>query len=102
MMDDGFDRMEKTCTNCGKEFVTTCGDWAFKKYKGRGDQYYCSWKCIRAWEKEHEKPARKIDEREKIIQALSDGLSVKEVSVLLNVDASKVSYWKKRMVKENV
>ena len=101
-MDDGWNRMEKNCVKCGKTFEMPCGDWAYKKYKGRGIQYFCSWKCIREWEKEHEKPARKIDEREKIIQALSDGLSVKEVSVLLDVDASKVSYWKKRMIRENV
>lgn len=100
-MDDGWNKMEKNCERCGKEFVMPCGDWAYKKYKGRGYMYFCSWSCVRAWEKEHDKPT-KIDERERIIQALADGLSVKEVSILLNVDPQKVSYWKKRMTRENV
>jgi DNA-binding NarL/FixJ family response regulator len=99
--DERFDRMEKNCDRCGKEFVMPCGDWAYKRYKGKGVQYFCSWKCIRAYEREHDKP-KKIDERERIIQALADGLSVKEVSTLLDVDTSKVSYWYKRMKKENV
>ena len=93
-------KMEKACKNCGKEFEMPCGDWAFKKYKGRSILYFCSWKCIRAWEKVHE--VSKIDQRERIIQALSDGLTVKEVSVLVGADPTKVSYWEKRMKKENV
>lgn len=99
-MDDRFNRMEKNCHRCGKEFEMPCGDWAYKQYKGRGIRYFCSWKCMRAWEKEHDHS--KIGERERIIQALADGLSVKEVSVLLNVDSSKVSYWYRRMKRENV
>lgn len=93
---------EKRCEQCGKIFETPCGDWAYKKDRKHGVYWFCTWSCLRKWEREHKREITKIERRERIIQALTDGLSVKEVSVLLDEDPSKVLYWKQRMVRENV
>lgn len=42
---------EKACTNCGRHFGVLHTDlWAYK----RGGSYFCSWKCLRAFEKSKE------------------------------------------------
>ena len=99
-MGNRAEEREKACKCCGKQFDTPTGEWAYKKYKGQGWIWFCSWKCMRQWERVHE--ISKIERRERILQALADGLSVKATSILLDEDPAKVSYWKKRMTKENV
>lgn len=49
-----------TCECCGKKVETLfLEEWAYKirqkKSKGVKDQalYFCSWKCLRKWEKDH-------------------------------------------------
>ena len=58
-MEGYFD--EKTCHCCHKEFVVPdTGSWIYKRreYKGKKGKdgqnlrYFCSWACLRAWEKE--------------------------------------------------
>lgn len=42
---------EKACTNCGRHFGVLHTDlWAYK----RGCSYFCSWKCLRAFDKSKE------------------------------------------------
>lgn len=43
----------RKCRKCGKEIYPT-PEWAYK----RNGKYYCSWKCLRAHERE--KPKRKV------------------------------------------
>ena len=50
----GFELYPHKCRNCGKTFE--CGkQWAYKASRG-GDKFwwYCSWKCVRQWEKDHQ------------------------------------------------
>jgi len=49
------------CPICGKEFHAGA-DWVYRKgYEERNKTYYCSWKCLRIFEKktEEEKTRRK-------------------------------------------
>lgn len=60
----------KSCVVCGKQFtVWVDGDWAYRKYQGTGKKqkrlYFCTWSCLRAWEKENEQEkARRKKERD--------------------------------------
>lgn len=59
----------KNCHNCDKEFTIWLeSDWAYKKHMGHGKNertlYFCTWSCLRAWEKENDrkKGKHKIEE----------------------------------------
>jgi len=89
----------KTCANCGKEFIIQSPEeYAYKKYRGRNYLVFCSWSCMRASEKNS---GTKIERREKIIQAIRDGLSNAEIFKLLGEEPGKVDYWRKKLREEN-
>ena len=52
---------DRSCKVCGKIFTVLHPDrWAYKQTMGSGYNYFCSWKCLRAYEKQQEeKPAKK-------------------------------------------
>jgi hypothetical protein len=43
----------------------------------------------------------KVERREKIIQAIYDGLSNAEIFKLLGEEPGKVDYWRKKLEREN-
>ena len=88
---------EHNCARCGKPFIMHDG-WAYKSGTGTGARLFCSWSCIQAWRKE--RPS-KIERREKIIQAIYDGLSNAEIFKLLGEEPGKVDYWRKKLEREN-
>ena len=89
----------RICAQCGKEFIIQCPDeYAFKRYKSRSLIAFCSWSCMRAFEK---KGGSKAERREKIIQAIYDGLSNAEIFKLLGEEPGKVDYWRRKLEKEN-
>lgn len=88
---------EKICAQCGKKFIKQTEDWAYKKYSSGLQKVFCSYSCMRMWESEHKNPKQR---RDKICQALADGLSVNEIVNLLGEDRRMVQYWKKRLEKE--
>lgn len=54
----------KTCTQCGKSFICHAPEeWAYRKSAGiRGTSrmmHFCSWGCMRKYEKEHELSSRR-------------------------------------------
>ena len=53
---------------------------------------------MRAFEK---KSGTKAQRREKIIQAIRDGLTNAEIFTLLGEEPTKVDYWRKKLEKEN-
>ena len=86
---------DRKCPMCGKEFfVRDANDWVYK----RNSQYFCSWHCLRNYEKGSK--TRKIDQREKIIQAIRDGLTTREICDLVGVEADKVWYWRDKLKRE--
>ncbi len=41
------------CKQCKGKFYVPCKDnWAYK-FRRKGDMYFCSWSCLRAYEREH-------------------------------------------------
>ena len=84
---------EKQCARCGKEFIGNL-DWAYKIGKRYNAIMFCSWSCLRAYEKER---GSKIDRREKIINALRRGKQVDEIAKELHVDRTNVVYWQKKL-----
>jgi len=83
---------EKSCARCGKPFIVH-SEWAFKRV-ANGRKYFCSYKCMREWENER---GSKAERRERIIQAINDGLTTNEIVSLLNVDHSAVNYWRRKL-----
>ena len=53
----GLTLSPRFCQMCGKEFYPPSADWAYKEGKMKV-KYFCSWGCLRQWEKEK-------DEKEK-------------------------------------
>ena len=56
-MNEGLQVSKKKCPVCGKKFeILYCDMWVYKdqKYGSQGYRYYCSHKCKRAYEREHE------------------------------------------------
>ena len=84
-----FANQEKHCPVCGKEFIARA-EWAYKE-KGK---FYCTWGCLQAERKGHGTPAER---RERIIQAIHDGLTNAEIQKLLGEDSRKVDYWRKKL-----
>jgi len=95
----------RICPVCMKEFCTPDPEiWAFKRmdHKGRAQVYFCSWGCMRKYENgDAELIGRGMKmsmKKRKIWQALDDGLSVKEIAVLLDVPIHQVKYYKEKWV----
>ena len=99
-MKEWFQIHKRICAGCGKEFEITGQEWAYKNFVKGKMQYYCSWKCLRS--KEEEKPKKQADIKERILQALEDGLSVREICTLLDVEPMVVVKWKKRIDRNNI
>lgn len=97
-MIDLYENQEKYCSRCGKPFICYGNEWAYRSGSGRGARLFCSWHCIQEWRKE--KPMSKIARRERIIQAVMDGLSISEICKVLNEEPKQVWYWKKKLDKE--
>ena len=93
---NGLSGMERKCHICGRVFMYRA-DWAYKKGMGDGIKLFCSWSCMRKYEKR--KPDR-ISRTQKIQQALADGLNPKEIADLLAIDSRQVAYWQRKMEKE--
>lgn len=54
----------KTCAICGKEIVITAG-WAYKVKPSKGaTKYFCTYGCMRKFEKAHQEPEKKLPEME--------------------------------------
>lgn len=52
------------CPACGKKkFISSPGEWAYRrnvqgKYHSQ-TKLFCSWSCLRKWERDHPSPKRK-------------------------------------------
>lgn len=90
---------ERTCVVCGKVFQLKDG-WLYRRQK-RGKTYcMCSWHCLKAWdEKNRLHPIH--DRRERMIQAIRDGLTTGEIMVLLGETADRVERCRARLKEED-
>lgn len=87
----GLDYCEKKCRRCGKKFIVHGGEWAFYKHDSK---WWCSWGCMRADEREN---LSKAERRERIQQAIKDGLTTNEIVSLLHEEKRLVTYWQEKM-----
>lgn len=92
---------ERRCSRCGKEFLIHDGEWAYRGSEGKNAKIFCSWKCLRAWEKE--KPT-KIDRREKIINMIMDHpeMTYNQIAKELCEEPKTVWYWMQKLSKQGV
>ena len=87
---------DRKCCICSKAFVMR-DDWVFKRTSGQRTKYFCSWTCMRKWDKSH----RSMTERKEAVQiAISTGKSVDEIARELNEDKTMVAYWYRRMQRD--
>lgn len=53
-----FDEVE--CGQCGKKFAPrTLEDYTYKMMVDKNRMFFCSWKCMRAYEKKHKQPSKR-------------------------------------------
>ena len=97
---------ERKCPVCGKTFWIMDANWSYKQVIKalKGTVWFCSWGCMRKYEKE--KPqlsGRGLREtnRQRVMQALDDGLNVKEIAVMLDISPETVRYYKRGIKKED-
>ena len=91
---DDLQQREKKCPICGKEFYPT-PEWAFKKWRNKVLNYFCSWSCMREMEKRG--GGSRAEKRERMIQAIMDGLTNREISALLDEEVATINYWRKKI-----
>ena len=93
-----FAYQEKKCARCGKGFIVhDPGEYVFKRHIHGTDKYFCSWSCLRIWDGMR---GTKAGRREKIQQAIRDGLSVNEICKVTGAEKSTVLYWVKKAEEE--
>lgn len=79
--------VDKKCYLCGKEFVYTDKvGWGYKK----GEKLFCSWKCLRQYEKTRQFPNEK---KEQIRELYHKGIPQKEIAQTLFMSVQSVNYW---------
>lgn len=74
---------EKDCPVCGKHFAMSRIDlWAYKRQENHQDNYFCSWSCLRAYDKQKEEskvkgrqPALTKDQRDHAVNLALRGYS---------------------------
>jgi len=88
---------ECKCAICGKEFIKY-PTWVYKAGVGYGIKFFCSWGCLRQFEK---KKIGRRDREDKIRQAVADGLTISEIANLMSMDRRSVTYWVEKIAKEN-
>lgn len=92
MVNDLYNEQEHICPECGKDFLVFDPEWVYRSGKGKGARLFCSWKCLRSWEKN--KPS-KIDRRMKILAEIYDHpeMEPREIAKKLNEEPKVVWYW---------
>lgn len=92
-----LDLHERICPVCKKEFIGS-QTWVYKKTSGNCEKVFCSWGCLRRYE--NGLPSR-AERRDRIIQAINDGLNDAEIAMLLNESRGRVYYWRKKLEGKN-
>lgn len=105
-MEERFSALDSSrmCPVCGEEFYA--GDeWVYRHWdtnRKKNRIYFCSWGCMRRYENgETELTGRGMalsTKKRRVFKALDDGLSVKEIAILLDISPHQVSYYKSKWV----
>jgi len=102
---------EYKCPVCGKIFIPIAEIWAYRAESRLNGHpiLYCSWKCLRAAEKENE---RKEEERKaklkrksevtkrKVWGLLRQGFSLREIARETGLNYNTVLYWREKITGE--
>jgi YHS domain-containing protein len=93
MSESAYNWQERQCPVCGKTFIATA-EWVYRRGGASMEHIFCSYKCLRKFD--GSKPT-KAETRERVIQAIKDGLTTKEICLLVGTDYNKVLYWRKKL-----
>ena len=96
MTESDMNYQTRKCARCGKEFIFH-DEWVYRSGPGDNARLFCSWSCLQAWRNGR---GNKYERREKIVQALKDGLTMREVVALLGEEPGTVRYWKLKLEEE--
>lgn len=78
---------DRICPMCQRRFsiYLSCG-WAYTKY----DKRFCSWKCLRQYEKNRKFPNEK---KEQVRGLYHKGMTQREIAQTLFMSVQSVNYW---------
>ena len=85
---------EKTCIVCGRVFCIT-DEWVYVRGSHEQMRYFCSWHCLREYDRTHETIRGKPPSEKKtaILKLRKQGLSYTEISLKLNISEAMVKYY---------
>ena len=81
------------CRECGKKFEART-EYAYKlhKYQSSDDcDWFCSYKCLRAYESKHTRKKKPNERDQKILDMISEGLSLTEIGKRFGITYSMVA-----------
>ena len=88
----------KRCLVCGKKyFVEILELWAYKRSTAAGTKYFCSWRCLREYDRNQANiEARKVltGRAAQIKAMVNQGLTDAEISKQIGVKESTVYRWR--------
>ena len=103
---------EKKCTICGRKFCPSA-EWVYKRGSNHGyaDKMFCSYACMKKYDRILEERARKMREKRKmgktkvtfddiakrkeaIAQMLDKGLNLQQIAETLGVSTTCVRYYR--------
>lgn len=99
--------MARNCPVCGKEFFVTSQDWVYKRTTGKKNAgrvlvWFCSYGCMRKYEKgeaELHGRGRRLkapSKAERVCEMLDKGLNMAEISRLTGISVGTVNYYRDR------
>lgn len=87
----------KTCAECKRTFECTSLElWAYRvgAQHNSKDKMFCSWKCLRKWEKESQKPdgrqSKTLDRDREIYRLSTEGVPRAELSQMYGLSRSAI------------
>lgn len=87
---------EKECPICGKTFLPLSQEWAYRWHFNGKLMVFCSWGCMRKFEKERDKKQNRNVTVENIWKMLAAGEYPKFISETLGVPIKTVEYYKEK------
>ena len=93
--DSGAWKPEKTCAICKKRFCVTESLYAYVRGDDIKKRYFCSWHCLREFDRTHENGGRKKpnEKKDAIISLRRQGYSHNRISLMLGISERMVKYY---------
>ena len=85
---------EKKCAICGKKFCVR-PEYRYTRGVEKAQKYFCSWHCMREYDKKWVHGGRKPNKaKDDILRLLNEGVEPKDIAEQLKIKLTMVYYYK--------